>query len=107
LQHRRSQQHFRFYAMGGQPFLALNVAAFIRIYRLRSTARSWRGGAEKRFEAVWSSRRHTVQDKSQIWNWLSWALSIRKMSPKVDVHPGDALVLDQTRSACGVTTTAI
>ena len=96
------------YAMGGQPFLALNVAAFIPDLPAEINGEILRGGAEKAREAgVVIAGGHTVQDKEPKYGLVVLGfVNPKKMLTKGGVHVGDALVLTKPLGF-GVTTTAL
>jgi len=96
------------YAMGGQPFLALNVAALLPDLPAEINAEILRGGAEKCREAgVVIAGGHTVQDKEPKYGLVVIGfVDPERMLTKGGVRPGDALVLTKPLG-CGVTTTAL
>jgi len=96
------------YAMGGQPFLALNVAAFIPELPAEINGEILRGGAEKAREAgVIIAGGHTVQDKEPKYGLVVLGfVNPNRMLTKNGVRPGDALVLTKPLGF-GVTTTAL
>ena len=96
------------YAMGGQPFLALNVAAFIPDLPPEINSEIMRGGAEKAREAgVVIVGGHTVQDKEPKYGLVVVGfVHPKKMITKGGVRPGDRLVLTKPLGI-GVTTTAL
>ena len=96
------------YAMGGQPFLALNVAALIPDLPPEVNGEILRGGAEKAREAgVVIAGGHTVQDKEPKYGLVVLGfVNPKKMLTKGGAHPGDALVLTKPLGF-GVTTTAL
>ncbi len=96
------------YAMGGQPFLALNVAAFIPDLPAEINSEILRGGAEKAREAgVVIAGGHTVQDKEPKYGLVVLGfVNPKRMLTKGGVRPGDALVLTKPLGF-GVTTTAL
>jgi selenide, water dikinase len=96
------------YAMGGQPFLALNVAAFIPDLPAEINGEILRGGAEKAREAgVVIAGGHTVQDKEPKYGLVVLGfVKPKRMLTKGAVRPGDALVLTKPLGF-GVTTTAL
>ncbi|OGN75212.1 MAG: selenide, water dikinase SelD [Chloroflexi bacterium GWB2_54_36] len=96
------------YAMGGQPFLALNVAALPSDLPSEYTSEIIRGGAEKAREAgVVIAGGHTVQDKEPKFGLvvIGFVHPARYMSKK-GAKPGDRLVLTKPLGF-GVTTTAL
>jgi selenide,water dikinase len=96
------------YAMGGQPFLALNVAAFIPDLPAEINGEILRGGAEKAREAgVVIAGGHTVQDNEPKYGLVVLGfVNPKKMLTKGGVKAGDALVLTKPLGF-GVTTTAL
>jgi selenide, water dikinase len=96
------------YAMGGQPFLALNVAALIPDLPPEVNGEILRGGAEKAREAgVVIAGGHTVQDKEPKYGLVVIGfVHPDKMITKGGVCPGDALILTKPLGF-GVTTTAL
>jgi selenide,water dikinase len=96
------------YAMGGQPFLALNVAALIPELPPEVNGEILRGGAEKAREAgVVIAGGHTVQDKEPKYGLVVLGfVNPKKMLTKGGARPGDALVLTKPLGF-GVTTTAL
>jgi selenide,water dikinase len=96
------------YAMGGTPFLALNVAALPPDLPLELSAEIIRGGAEKAREAgVVVAGGHTVQDKEPKFGLVVVGfVDPRHILTKGGAHPGDYLVLTKPLGF-GVTTTAL
>jgi selenide, water dikinase len=96
------------YAMGGQPFLALNVAALLSDMPPEINAEILRGGAEKCLEAgVVIAGGHTIQDKEPKYGLVVIGfVHPEKMLTKGGVHPGDVLVVTKPLGF-GVTTTAL
>jgi selenide,water dikinase len=96
------------YAMGGQPFLALNVAALPPDLPIEISAAILRGGAEKCREAgVVLAGGHTVQDKEPKYGLVALGfVHPEKMLTKGGARPGDALVLTKPLGF-GVTSTAL
>ena len=96
------------YAMGGQPFLALNIAALIPDLPAEINGEILRGGAEKAREAgVVIAGGHTVQDKEPKYGLVVLGfVDPKKMLTKGGARPGDALVLTKPLGF-GVTTTAL
>ena len=94
--------------MGGQPFLALNVAALPPDLPPEINAEILRGGAEKCLEAgVVIAGGHTVQDKEPKYGLVVIGfVHPEKMLTKGGVQPGDLLVLTKPLGF-GVTTTAL
>ena len=96
------------YAMGGQPFLALNIAALPPSLPPEILADIIRGGAEKAREAgVVIAGGHTVQDSEPKFGLvvIGFVDPARSMT-KAGVRPGDRLVLTKPLGF-GVTTTAL
>jgi len=96
------------YAMDGQPFLALNVAALPPDLPSEYTSEIIRGGAEKAREAgVVIAGGHTVQDKEPKFGLvvIGFVHPARYMSKK-GAKTGDRLVLTKPLGF-GVTTTAL
>jgi selenide,water dikinase len=96
------------YAMGGQPFLALNVAALPDDLPNEISSEIIRGGAEKAHEAgVVVAGGHTVKDKEPKYGLVVIGfVDPRKMLSKGGLKIGDALVLTKPLGF-GVTTTAL
>jgi len=96
------------YAMGGQPFLALNVAALPVELPIEVNAEILRGGAEKAREAgVVIAGGHTIKDKEPKYGLVVIGfVHPEKMLTKGGLRPGDALVLTKPLGF-GVTTTAL
>ena len=96
------------YAMGGQPFLALNVAALPDDLSGEISSEIIRGGAEKAREAgVVIAGGHTVKDKEPKYGLVVIGfVDPRKMLSKGGLKVGDALVLTKPLGF-GVTTTAL
>jgi selenide, water dikinase len=96
------------YAMGGQPFLALNVAALPPDLPPEFNGEILRGGAEKCLEAgVVVAGGHTVQDKEPKYGLVALGfVHPEKMLTKGGLHAGDLLVLTKPLGF-GVTTTAL
>jgi selenide, water dikinase len=96
------------YAMGGKPFLALNVAAFPEDLPMGLTAEIVRGGAEKAREAgVVIAGGHTVKDREPKYGLVVIGfVDPRKMLTKAGLKEGDALVLTKPLGF-GLTTTAL
>lgn len=96
------------YAMGGQPFLALNIAALPEQLPVEISSEILRGGAEKAREAgVVIAGGHTVKDKEPKYGLVAIGfVDPRKMIGKRGLRIGDALVLTKPLG-CGVTTTAL
>jgi selenide,water dikinase len=96
------------YAMGGKPFLALNVAALPDNLPNEVSSEIIRGGAEKAREAgVVIAGGHTVKDKEPKFGLVVIGfVDPRKMLSKGGLNVGDALVLTKPLGF-GVTTTAL
>ncbi len=96
------------YAMGGEPFLALNVAALPPNLPPEVSGEILRGGAEKCREAgVVVAGGHTVQDKEPKYGLVVLGfVHPQKMLSKSGARPGDVLVLTKPLGF-GVTTTAL
>ncbi len=96
------------YAMGGVPFLALNVAALPPDLPYDFMGEIVRGGAEKAREAgVAVVGGHTVQDKEPKFGLVAIGfVDPDNLLTKSRAHPGDRLVLTKPLGF-GVTTTAL
>jgi selenide, water dikinase len=96
------------YAMGGQPFLALNVAALPPDLPPEIGAEIIRGGAEKAREAgVAVAGGHTIQDKEPKYGLIVVGfVDPQRMLTKGGARAGDVLVLTKPLGM-GVTTTAL
>lgn len=96
------------YAMGGRPFLALNIAALPPDLPTELSGEILRGGAEKCREAgVVVAGGHTVQDKEPKFGLVALGfVHPQKMMTKGGAKPGDLLVLTKPLGF-GVTTTAL
>ncbi len=96
------------YAMGGKPFLALNIAALPPDLPPEINGEILRGGAEKCCEAgVVVVGGHTVQDKEPKFGLVALGfVDPRHLMTKNGVQPGDTLVLTKPLGF-GVTTTAL
>jgi selenide,water dikinase len=96
------------YAMGAQPFLALNIAALPPNLPIEISSEILRGGAEKTREAnVVIAGGHTVQDKEPKYGLVALGFVDKdKMLTKTGLNPGDALVLTKPLGF-GCTTTAL
>ena len=94
--------------MGGQPFMALNVAALHPDLPPEINAEILRGGAEKCLEAgVVIAGGHTVKDNEPKYGLVAIGfIHPDKMLTKGGVCPGDMLVLTKPLGF-GVTTTAL
>jgi len=96
------------YAMGGQPFLALNIAALPGNLPVEISREIIRGGAEKAREAgVVIAGGHTVKDDEPKYGLVVIGfVDPRRMLNKNGLRSGDALVLTKPLGF-GVTTTAL
>ena len=96
------------YAMGGKPFLALNIAALPDQLPPEVSSEILRGGAEKAREAgVVIAGGHTVKDKEPKYGLVAIGfVDPRKVIGKSGLKVGDQLVLTKPLGA-GVTTTAL
>ena len=96
------------YAMGGSPFMALNIAALPPDLPVELTSQILLGGAEKAREAgVVIAGGHTVQDKEPKYGLAVLGfVEINRMLTKNGIRPGDRLVLSKPLGF-GVTTTAL
>ena len=96
------------YAMGGRPFLALNVAALPPDLPAEILTRILQGGAEKAREAgVVIAGGHTVQDKEPKYGLIVLGfVDPNRMLTKKGAHPGDVLVISKPLGF-GTTTTAL
>ncbi|MFU8771666.1 MAG: selenide, water dikinase SelD, partial [Anaerolineales bacterium] len=95
------------YAMGGKPFLALNIAAFPNDLPAEILSEVLRGGAEKALEAgVVVAGGHTIQDKEPKFGLIVLGLlHPGRMLTKTGARVGDLLVLSKPIGT-GVITTA-
>lgn len=96
------------YAMGGTPFLALNIAAFPPNLPPEVSGEILRGGAEKAKEAgVVIAGGHTIQDQEPKYGLICLGFAHPDLlMTKSAAQPGDALVITKPLGF-GVTTTAI
>ena len=96
------------YAMGGMPFMALNVAALPPDLPEEISREILRGGAEKAFEAgVVVAGGHTIQDKEPKFGLVALGMArSESLMTKAAVRPGDSLVLTKPLGF-GVLTTAL
>ena len=96
------------YAMGGQPFLALNIAALPGNLPVGISRDIIRGGAEKAREAgVVIAGGHTVKDDEPKYGLVAIGfVDPRRMLNKNGLRTGDVLVLTKPLGF-GVTTTAL
>jgi selenide,water dikinase len=96
------------YAMGGKPFLALNVAALPSDLDSGVVSEIMRGGAEKALEAgVVIAGGHTVQDQEPKYGLIVLGfVHPERMLTKRGARPGDILVISKPLGI-GTTTTAL
>lgn len=96
------------YAMGGKPFLALNIAALPDHLPMEVSGEILRGGAEKAREAgVVIAGGHTVKDKEPKYGLVALGfVNPQKIISKSGLKAGDVLVLTKPLGM-GVTTTAL
>jgi selenide,water dikinase len=96
------------YAMGGRPFLALNIAALPPDLPSEISSEILRGGAEKAREAgVVIAGGHTIQDKEPKYGLVVIGfVDPRQMLSKGGLKVGDVLILTKPLGF-GVTTTAL
>lgn len=96
------------YAMGGKPFLALNIAALPEQLPAEISSEILRGGAEKAREAgVVIAGGHSVKDKEPKYGLVAIGfVHPQRIISKGGLKEGDLLVLTKPLGA-GVTTTAI
>jgi len=96
------------YAMGGVPFLALNIAALPDNLPAEISSEILRGGAEKAREAgVVIAGGHTVKDKEPKYGLVAIGfVDPHKVISKSGLKVGDVLVLTKPLGG-GVTTTAL
>jgi selenide,water dikinase len=96
------------YAMGGRPFLALNIAALPPDLPVDLVGEILRGGAEKAREAgVVIAGGHTVQDKEPKYGLIAVGfVEPENMLTKGGARSGDILLLSKPLGF-GVTTTAL
>lgn len=96
------------YAMGGRPFLALNIAALPPDLPTELSAEILRGGAEKAREAgVVIAGGHTVKDKEPKYGLVVIGfVDPHQAMTKGGLKPGDTLALTKPLGF-GVTTTAL
>lgn len=96
------------YAMGGRPFLALNIAALPDQLPPEVSSEILRGGAEKAREAgVVVAGGHTVKDKEPKFGLVALGfVHPQKFISKGGLKAGDVLVLTKPLGG-GVTTTAL
>lgn len=96
------------YAMGGKPFMALNIAALPEDMPVNIASEILRGGAEKAREAgVVIAGGHTVKDVEPKFGLVAIGfISPNKIMSKSGLRSGDKLVLTKPLGF-GVTTTAL
>ena len=96
------------YAMGGRPFLALNIAALPPDLPAEISGAILRGGADTAHQAgVVIAGGHTIQDKEPKYGLIVLGfVDPRHMLTKGAVQPGDRLVLSKPLGF-GTTTTAL
>lgn len=96
------------YAMGGSPFLALNIAALPPDLPPEITSEILRGGADTARQAgVVIAGGHTIQDKEPKYGLVVAGFADpRRMLTKSGVRPGDRLALTKPLGF-GTTTTAL
>jgi len=96
------------YAMGGKPFLALNIAALPDTLPAEISSEILRGGAEKAREAgVVIAGGHTVKDKEPKFGLVAIGfVHPQKIISKSGLKAGDVLILTKPLGG-GVTTTAL
>ncbi len=96
------------YAMGGIPFMALNIAALPPDLPVEVSSEILRGGAEKCREAgVVIAGGHTIQDKEPKYGLVAIGfVHSQKMLSKSGARAGDRLLLTKPLGF-GVTTTAL
>ncbi len=96
------------YAMGGTPFLALNIAAVPPDLPTELASEILRGGAEKAREAgVVIAGGHTVQDREPKYGLVALGfVEPERMLSKGNLRPGEVLVLTKPLGF-GLVTTAL
>lgn len=96
------------YAMGGKPFLALNITALPPDLPVEISAEILRGGAEKAHQAgVVIAGGHTIQDKEPKYGLIAIGfVHPEKMITKRGAQVGDRLLLSKPLGF-GTTTTAL
>ncbi len=96
------------YAMGGKPFLALNIAALPPDLPAEISAEIIRGGAEKvRQAGAVLAGGHTIQDKEPKFGLIALGfVHPEKILTKAGARPGDKLLLSKPLGF-GVITTAL
>ena len=96
------------YAMGGRPFLALNMAALPPDLPVELTSEILRGGADIALQAgVVIAGGHTIQDKEPKYGLIVLGfVDPQQTLTKAGVQPGDKLILSKPLGF-GTTTTAL
>lgn len=96
------------YAMGGKPFLALNIVAVPPDFPADIVGEILRGGAEKAREAgVVIAGGHSIQDEEPKYGLIGLGfVNPKEMITKGGARPGDALLLSKPLGF-GTTTTAL
>lgn len=96
------------YAMGGTPFLALNIAAFPPQLSTEIASEILRGGAVKAKEAgVVIAGGHTIQDKETKYGLVALGfVPLDRILTKSGMHSGDVLFLSKPIGS-GIISTAI
>jgi len=96
------------YAMGGSPFMALNIVAMPPELPVEITSEILRGGAEKAREAgIVIAGGHSIQDKEPKYGLIALGfVNLDQMITKRGARPGDVLVLSKPLGF-GTTTTAL
>lgn len=96
------------YAMGGRPFMALNIAAFPPQLSPEILSEIMRGGAEKAREAgVVIAGGHTIQDKEPKYGLIALGyVQLEHILRKGGMHPGDILFLSKPLGS-GIISSAI
>ena len=96
------------YAMGGTPFLALNIAAFPPQLPVEIASEILRGGAEKAREAgVVIAGGHTIQDKEPKYGLVTLGfVPLDHILTKSSMQPGDVLFMSKPIGS-GVISSAI
>ncbi len=96
------------YAMGGKPFLALNIVGLPKALPVEAASEILRGGAEVAINAgVVIAGGHSIQDEEPKYGLIVVGfVDPEKMITKTGAKPGDKLVLTKPLGF-GVTTTAL
>src|SRR5512133_434645 len=96
------------YAMGGPPFMALNIAALPDDLPSEVASQILRGGAEKARQAgVVIAGGHTVKDREPKYGLVALGfVDLASLLSKGNLHPGDRLVLTKPLGF-GLVTTAL